>query len=113
MIRKNRKRIIGISILALIVGYFGLAFRGSAVNNNFPVPKGAELTRQEIKEGYEQYEWNPASEENGLPVYYMIVIRIWGWKQESRFGATTYYEKQRAKISVTSLTECLFISIEE
>ena len=93
MIARNKKKfLIGIVILLLIGGPL-LFFRSSEVNTNFPIPKGAELTRQNVKEGYEEYNWRPASEENGLPFYYAIVIRLWGWKQESRFGATTYYEK--------------------
>ncbi|MCI2256521.1 hypothetical protein L2D08_19465 [Domibacillus sp. PGB-M46] len=61
MIAKNKKKfLISIVILLLIAGSL-LSFRGSGVNTNFPVPQGAELTRQDVKEGYEEYNWSPAS----------------------------------------------------
>ncbi len=51
------------------------------------------------------YEWSKASEENGIPQGYKLVIKSQGWKEKEREGASTYYEKEDKKIDLISQTD--------
>ncbi|MEM1506015.1 hypothetical protein RG959_21710 [Domibacillus sp. 8LH] len=113
LVVRHKKKFLFSTILVFLAAGLLLSFRGSEIKTSFPVPRSAELTKQDMKERYAEYSWGPASESYGLPFYYTIIIRLWGWNQEMRFGATTYYEKQGTVISATSLNNNLFISIEK
>ncbi|MEC0273108.1 hypothetical protein [Peribacillus frigoritolerans] len=105
--------VISMVILASIFSYFFLSYRDSAINKGFPIPLGAKLLNKDDKEMYEEYKWGPASEENGLPLYYLTVIKLWGWDKKSQEGAMTIYEKDGKKLCVISQTDSLFVSPSE
>ncbi|MBY0064372.1 hypothetical protein [Priestia aryabhattai] len=69
----------------------------------FPVPKNAKLVKG--KERVNIYDWSKASEENGIPSGYKLVIKSKGWKERDREGASTYYEKGNQKIDLISQTD--------
>ncbi|MFP5114659.1 hypothetical protein ACSU64_20075 [Bacillaceae bacterium C204] len=57
----------------------------------FPVPKNADLLKKNAE--FKEYKWSPASEENGIPLRYRIVINLSGWKKKEQEGSLTVYEK--------------------
>ncbi len=69
----------------------------------FPVPKNAKLVKG--KERTAIYDWSKASEENGIPSGYKLVIKSKGWKEREREGASTYYEKGNQRIDLISQTD--------
>ncbi|MFS8604563.1 hypothetical protein LRO89_18310 [Priestia megaterium] len=69
----------------------------------FPVPKNAKLVKG--KERVNIYDWSKASEENGIPSGYKLVIKSKGWKERDREGASTYYEKGNQRIDLISQTD--------
>ncbi|MGG0791912.1 hypothetical protein ABE132_25145 [Peribacillus simplex] len=115
MFRKKKAIILIISIVILVsmFSYFFLSYSESAINKGFPIPLGAKLIRKDDKNMYEEYKWGPASEENGLPLYYLTVIKFWGWDKKSQEGAMTIYEKEGKKLCVISQTDSLFVSPSE
>lgn len=73
----------------------------------FPVPKNAKLVKG--KERVNIYDWSKASEENGIPLGYKLVIKSKGWKERDREGASTYYEKGNQRIDLISQTDELIL----
>ncbi len=69
----------------------------------FPVPKNAKLVKG--KERTAIYDWSKASEENGIPSGYKLVIKSKGWKERDREGASTYYEKGNKIIDLIVQTD--------
>ncbi|CAG9621306.1 hypothetical protein BACCIP111883_02078 [Sutcliffiella rhizosphaerae] len=51
------------------------SFEESQSFEGFPIPKSAELTNKKVN--FEEYDWKPASEENGLPLRYLAIIKLW------------------------------------
>ena len=72
---------------------------------NFPIPKNAELLSD--KEDVAIYNWSKATEENGIPFIYEIIIKSKGWNNVGREGASTYYEKDGHRIDLISQTDQL------
>ena len=97
---KVNKNILGkISIFAILIIVsiiFLFSYQESEKFEGFPVPIGAELTS--IKGRYESYKWEAASEENGLPLRYQAIIRLWGWEKKEQEGALTVYEKDGREV---------------
>ncbi|WP_273126774.1 hypothetical protein [Bacillus weihaiensis] len=58
----------------------------------------------------ESYEWWAASEENGLPFYYLIIIRLNGWTPTEVMGSMTVYEKGDHQVAVISQEDYLGLS---
>jgi hypothetical protein len=90
------KKILGklIVFAVLLIGIpliFLFSYRESEEFEGFPVPKTAELTENKSK--LEKYKWGSASEENGLPLRYQLIIRLWGWEKKEQEGALSIYEK--------------------
>ncbi|WML27330.1 hypothetical protein [Neobacillus sp. OS1-33] len=77
----------------------------------FPVPKSAELLKE--KDEFEAYKWSPASEENGIPLRYRIVINLNGWKKKEQEGSLTVYEKNNQEVDVISQTDYLSIGLSQ
>lgn len=73
----------------------------------FPEPVFAELA--EDKETAKLYYWNGASEENGIPFGYEVVIRASGWKKGVREGASVNYFKGDEQVDVISSTNRLIL----
>ncbi|KYC94284.1 hypothetical protein B5V88_13220 [Heyndrickxia sporothermodurans] len=76
----------------------------------FPVPKHAKLTKS--RADFEAYDWSPASEEEGLPLRYLLIIKLKGWKKTFEEGSLTIYEKDGYKIDVISQTDYLSLGID-
>ncbi|MGE6260680.1 hypothetical protein ACQKCU_22835 [Heyndrickxia sporothermodurans] len=76
----------------------------------FPVPKHAKITKN--KSNFEAFDWSPASEEEGLPLRYRLIIKLKGWKKTFKEGSLTIYEKDNYKIDVISQTDYLSIGID-
>lgn len=72
---------------------------------NFPIPKNAELLND--KDDVAIYNWSKASEENGIPFIYEIIIKSKGWSKAGREGALTFYEKEGHRIELISQTDQL------
>ncbi|MED3992334.1 hypothetical protein [Priestia aryabhattai] len=69
----------------------------------FPVPKNANLVKEKKRAAI--YDWSKASEENGIPSGYKLVIKSKGWKERGREGASTYYEKGNKIIDLIAQTD--------
>lgn len=94
----------GIVITGVVIFYF-VPFHGYVSSDKFsgfPIPKNAELTNETARARI--YDWSKASEENGIPPGYKLVIKSQGWKEKEREGASTYYEKGDKKIDLISQT---------
>jgi hypothetical protein len=104
----NKGKAIAVAILLFSLLAFLITFEESAEFKGFPVPKMAKLTQQQ--HNLESYDWGSASEENGLPLRYQAIIRIWGWKKIEQEGALTVYEKDGRQVEVVSLTDYLSLS---
>ncbi|WP_369899873.1 hypothetical protein [Bacillus manliponensis] len=115
MQKRKNKILVAISLSVLIIGFVFGTYRSSTVQKGFPIPMFAKQIGGDEKEGWEQYEWWLASEENGLPEHYRIVIALWGWNEieEEQMGARKVFEKGGEKVFVTSLTNTLGISVEK
>ncbi|MCG7346372.1 hypothetical protein MHZ92_19900 [Sporosarcina sp. ACRSL] len=74
---------------------------------NFPIPKNAQLLSG--NENVAIYNWSKATEENGIPFVYEIIIKSKGWRNVGREGASTYYEKEGHIIDLISQTDELTI----
>ncbi|MBT2605030.1 hypothetical protein J7E55_18720 [Bacillus sp. ISL-53] len=74
---------------------------------DFPVPKNAELVQENVKG--KSYDWSKASEENGIPFGYELVLKSNGWKKGEREGASVFYTKGNHKIDLISTTKHLDI----
>ncbi|MCM3731528.1 hypothetical protein M3196_07615 [Fictibacillus nanhaiensis] len=94
--------LIGIPLIFLF------SFRESEEFKGFPVPKSAELIENKSK--LEKYKWESASEENGLPLRYQLIIKLWGWEKKEQEGALSIYEKDGKEVGVISLTDYLSLS---
>ncbi|CAM4236129.1 hypothetical protein [Bacillus manliponensis] len=114
MQKRKNKILVVISLLVLIIGFVFGTYRSSTVQKGFPIPVFAKQIEGDEKEGWEQYEWWLASEEDGLPKHYRIVIALWGWNEieEEQMGAREVFEKDGQKIFVISVTDELVISIK-
>lgn len=96
--------VTGIVLVGAILFYFitFFAYTPSDKFSGFPVPKSAKLVKE--KESVNIYDWPKASEENGIPSGYKLVIKSKGWKETNREGASTYYTKGKEKIDLISQT---------
>ncbi|MDO6847876.1 hypothetical protein Q4S57_07925 [Priestia megaterium] len=101
--------VTGILLMGAVIFYFVtfFAYIPSDKFSGFPVPKNAKLVKG--KEHVNIYEWSKASEENGIPSGYKLVIKTKGWKERDREGASTYYEKGNKKIDLIAQTNELTI----
>lgn len=108
MKRKNLVIVILLPLLLVII-YFNL-YNESSTIKGFPVPKNAELEHASKEKKFEEYAWGSASEENGLPLSYLFMIKLWGWSKSEQMGTLTIYEKDGKKVDVISQTDYLFIS---
>lgn len=110
--RRKNKILVAISLSVFIIGFVFGTYRSSAVQKGFPIPMFAKQIGGDEQEGWEQYEWWLASEENGLPSHYRVVITLWGWEEieEEQMGARKVFEKDGQKVFVISVTDELVIS---
>ncbi len=94
----------GIVLIGAVIFYFVtfFAYIPSDKFSGFPVPKNAQLVKG--SERVDMYDWSKASEENGIPSGYKLVIKSKGWKEKDREGASTYYEKGNKKVDLISQT---------
>jgi hypothetical protein len=106
--KKLGKLIVFVVILISIPFIFLFPYRESEEFKGFPVPMTAELTENKSK--LEKYNWGSASEENGLPLRYQLIIKLWGWEKKEQEGALSIYEKNGIEVGVISLTDYLSLS---
>ena len=66
----------------------------------FQSAKTAELTDQ--NELGKIYTWSKASEENGIPFGYEVVLWMHGWKKGERLGASVHYSNGNYTIDLIS-----------
>lgn len=102
--------LLGIVLFSGIFFYLTTFFSyeaSSADLSGFPVPKNAKLTEE--NEMAKLYEWNRASEENGIPFGYEVVLKVKGWEKGSRQGASVRYTKGQEQIDVISATNRLIL----
>lgn len=83
------------------------AYEPAETLGGFPEPVFAEIT--EDKETAKLYYWNGASEEDGIPFGYEVVIRASGWKKGAREGASVMYHKGDEQVDVISSTNRLIL----
>lgn len=84
-------------------------FNHSSLNQDFPVPKTAEL--QEKQEYSEEYAFKDVKEENGLPDYYRKEIERRGWVEADRLGSKYTFQNGDKKIHLIVLTEKIIIQL--
>lgn len=102
--------VFGIVLFSGVFFYFTTFFAyeaSSATLSGFPIPKKAKLIEE--NEAAELYEWDRASEENGIPFGYEVVLKVQGWEKGSRQGASVRYTKDREQIDVISATNRLIL----
>ena len=104
--------LVVVIVLALIF-YYSQSFKDSVFTEGFPIPGNAELHRISGEHKLEIYNWNGASEEDGLPLRYKAVIRLAGWKKTDTFGAMTTFEKDGVIIEIVSTTNMIDIYSEK
>ena len=76
----------------------------------FLIPIKAELVQEnELVKGYKMkgYNWARASEENGIPLDYEIILKINGWEKGERLGACVIYKKRNHTIDLCSFHKVL------
>ncbi len=98
-------RYLFITLIAFIIAftfYYGQTFEEAIYSEGFPVPGQAKISKVSSKNGFESYTWQPATEENGLPLRYKLMIRLSGWKKADRMGAMTTYEKDGRTVDIIS-----------
>lgn len=99
------------AFLILLAGFLYVAtfyaYEPAETLSGFPEPVFAEIT--EDKETAKLYYWNGASEENGIPFGYEVVIRASGWKKGTREGASVMYHKGDEQVDVISSTNRLIL----
>ncbi|MED4112422.1 hypothetical protein [Priestia megaterium] len=105
--KKAVTTVLAILLMGAAIFYFITFFAYIPSNKffSFPVPKNAKLVKG--KERVNIYDWSKASEENGIPSGYKLVIKSKGWKERNREGASTYYEKGNKIIDLISQTDKL------
>jgi hypothetical protein len=103
-LKKAVTTVLAILLMGAAIFYFVTFFAYIPSNKffSFPVPKNAKLVKG--KERVNIYDWSKASEENGIPSGYKLVIKSKGWKERNREGASTYYEKGNKIIDLISQT---------
>lgn len=104
---------LGIAVVVALIFYYGQSFKDSVFTEGFPIPGNAELHRISGEHKLEIYNWNGASEEDGLPLRYRTVIRLAGWKKIDTFGAMTTFEKDGVIIEIVSTTNMIDIYSEK
>jgi hypothetical protein len=106
-LKKAVTTVLAILLIGAAIFYFVTFFAYIPSNKffSFPVPKNAKLVKG--KERVNIYDWSKASEENGIPSGYKLVIKSKGWKERNREGASTYYEKGNKIIDLISQTDKL------
>ncbi|MES1040192.1 hypothetical protein FOA20_12010 [Peribacillus simplex] len=92
--------------LLIIGGAFIYYFISSSYTTSedlfeFPVPRNAEQGNR--------YEWSRASEENGIPNGYDLVLKANGWKKGEGEGAYVFYTKENNTIDLLTTTKQLEI----
>ncbi|WKA56642.1 hypothetical protein [Planococcus shixiaomingii] len=98
-----------LALTALVAGaiiYVGVTFslyEPSEDLYGFPIPKNAELVREDIYGN--SYSWSPVSEEEGIPFAYELVLKLNGWHKGEIEGASVYYYKGSNKVDLVSSTE--------
>jgi hypothetical protein len=105
--------ITGSVFLTYVVGYFYVHSYKELVHfNDFPVPGNAIQTKNIAGSKVEEYTWHAATEENGIPIRYMAVIRLNGWKDTTNQGSdsTTTFEKNGMKIDIFTSTDYLYLA---
>jgi len=106
-LKKAVTTVLAILLIGAAIFYFVTFFAYIPSNKffSFPVPENAKLVKG--KERVNIYDWSKASEENGIPSGYKLVIKSKGWKERNREGASTYYEKGNKIIDLISQTDKL------
>lgn len=106
----KQKLIIGGSLCLLVYLFvFVIIYKEAATVEGFPVSRFAELKNIPKVDKYEQYQWKSASEENGLPALYLLMIKLKGWRELERMGSVTVFEKDGRRVEVNSQTNYLSI----
>jgi len=104
-----------LSLLLILGGifYFTIFFAYQPAEDlfNFPIPKSAEIIDE--KGSSRSYNWSKASEENGIPFGYEMVLKANGWKKGERDGASVIYTKGKHSIDLISTTKHLNLIIEK
>jgi len=111
-----KKRYLFGFFIAFVFGlifHYSQTFEDSVFTEGFPIPVKAEVHRISGEHKMESYNWNGASEENGLPLRYKAVIRLAGWKKIDTFGAMTTFEKDGVTIEIVSTTNMMDIYSEK
>lgn len=117
----NLKKTIGwtLALTTLLIGgaiYYFITvslYEPSEDLFDFPIPKKAELVKE--NEHAVIYDWSSASEENGIPFGYKLVIKANGWErvESSDIDASPHYSKGNHQINVLSLRKQLTLIIEK
>ncbi|MCT2346183.1 hypothetical protein AB9M62_04715 [Bacillales bacterium AN1005] len=110
---RTKKRKIASTICTTIfifsVYYFFFYYQESEMFAGFPVPLAANLVKADQENRYEEYKWWAASETDSITPYYWLVIRIWGWQEKEREGASTTYEKDGTEVFLSSFDKVIYL----
>ncbi|MFF3023879.1 hypothetical protein ACFVRR_14685 [Gottfriedia sp. NPDC057948] len=102
---KINKKIL-FTFLFLIILFF-VVHKPSKLNKGFPIPLTAFQSNIDYKNQYEVYNWKMASEEHGLPYYYELILKMWGWNEvkEEALGARKVFTKDGEIVNIISLND--------
>lgn len=100
-----------IAIIVILVGGIlvssNFIYKTSEDFYGFPIPIKAKLVQE--SEVMKNYNWSRASEENGIPLDYEIILKINGWEKGDREGASVVYTKENHTIELCSYHKSLDI----
>lgn len=105
--------IIALTTVFILPFYYVQTYEKSVFTEGFPIPGNAKVVKISGEHKFESYKWYGASEEDGLPLRYKIIIHLAGWKQVETFGAMTTYEKDRVKIEVITTSKLIDLYSEK
>lgn len=91
---------------------FAYPYGYSAAYSDFPIPKQAKIINTDITNGktVEIYEWEPTSEDKGLPLTYQTVIRLNGWEKLEDSGHSITFKKDSNLVYISYSTDYLSVS---
>ncbi len=103
---KLHKKFLFIFVFLIVIIFF-IAHKPSKLNKGFPIPLTAIQSKIDYKHQYVVYKWKMTSEEHGLPGYYELILKLWGWNEikEEALGIRRVFSKNGEIVHILSLND--------
>ena len=107
---KKKVKLILLTIILICIIFFSpnFIYKTSDKFFGFPIPIKAKLMK-EVNQT-KGYRWWRASEENGIPADYKIMIKLNGWEKGEQEGACTVYTKENHTVELCSFNKELYVA---